>query len=514
MAINFPSNPTLNDIYTFAGRSWQWNGTAWQAYPGPALVGPTGNPGPTGPTGATGATGAPSTVTGPTGSAGNNGPTGPTGPTGLVGPTGAFGGPTGPTGATGSLGPTGPSGGPVGPTGPTGTGGPTGPTGSNGPTGAGPTGPTGAGGPTGPASGPTGPTGTAGSVGPTGAVGSAGPTGATGNGGPTGPAGATGPTGTAIVANGTYGQITVSGAAWNIVSSSITGGQIASGAVDNNQLAINAVGAGKIASGAINSSSLIGAGVIQGTNIASSTITTGNLNFAVPTLAGTNSWTGSNTFSSALNLTARINSTFTGINDFLGNIQLSGGAVAISIDNGSQPATGIYMGRLGTSVATFQHNLFAGEALMACGTSAYTYYALVKANNGDFIINGATAYKPGGGSWTATSDIAIKKDISSYTKGLSDLETLRPVSFKYNGLYGSPNDDKTHVGFVAQEVQTSAFSEIVSTYTYTDPLLPNEDPAQNEPPKDLLAVNPSDLVLALINAVKELNARVKALEGK
>lgn len=29
MAINFPTNPALNDTYTYQGNSWQWNGTAW-----------------------------------------------------------------------------------------------------------------------------------------------------------------------------------------------------------------------------------------------------------------------------------------------------------------------------------------------------------------------------------------------------------------------------------------------------------------------------------------------------
>jgi hypothetical protein len=32
MALDFPSNPTLNQIYTYGGRSWQWNGTAWDVY--------------------------------------------------------------------------------------------------------------------------------------------------------------------------------------------------------------------------------------------------------------------------------------------------------------------------------------------------------------------------------------------------------------------------------------------------------------------------------------------------
>lgn len=29
--LNFPSSPTLNQIYTANGKSWKWNGTAWQS---------------------------------------------------------------------------------------------------------------------------------------------------------------------------------------------------------------------------------------------------------------------------------------------------------------------------------------------------------------------------------------------------------------------------------------------------------------------------------------------------
>lgn len=31
MAISFPSTPTLNQQYTYSGRTWSWNGTAWKA---------------------------------------------------------------------------------------------------------------------------------------------------------------------------------------------------------------------------------------------------------------------------------------------------------------------------------------------------------------------------------------------------------------------------------------------------------------------------------------------------
>jgi hypothetical protein len=94
MPINFPNTPSLNQVYTFNGRSWEWTGTAWRAY--------TASFGPTGPTGATGAA---STVTGPTGSNGVDGSTGPTGSEGAASTV------TGPTGFTGSTGATGPGGG-------------------------------------------------------------------------------------------------------------------------------------------------------------------------------------------------------------------------------------------------------------------------------------------------------------------------------------------------------------------------------------------------------------------
>ena len=40
MAINFPNTPTLNDIYTEGGSSWQWDGTAWNAL-GDGITPPT-----------------------------------------------------------------------------------------------------------------------------------------------------------------------------------------------------------------------------------------------------------------------------------------------------------------------------------------------------------------------------------------------------------------------------------------------------------------------------------------
>lgn len=32
MPLDFPTSPAVNEIYTFGGRSWIWNGTAWDVY--------------------------------------------------------------------------------------------------------------------------------------------------------------------------------------------------------------------------------------------------------------------------------------------------------------------------------------------------------------------------------------------------------------------------------------------------------------------------------------------------
>ena len=64
--ILFPSNPSVDDTYTFGGITWTYNGSGWAKSATAGSVGPTGATGATGDTGATGSTGA-TGATGPVG---------------------------------------------------------------------------------------------------------------------------------------------------------------------------------------------------------------------------------------------------------------------------------------------------------------------------------------------------------------------------------------------------------------------------------------------------------------
>jgi len=111
-----------------------------------------------------------------------------------------------------------------------------------------------------------------------------------------------------------------------------------------------------------------------------------------------------------------------------------------------------------------------------------------------------------GTTWTNISDARIKTDITSYNLGTSALNQLRPVTYIYNGDYGSPDNGIVQTGLIAQEVLTTPLASMVGTRVYTDPDTGVET--------TLYDLNTNQLVFALINAVKELSTRVAALEAK
>ncbi len=73
-----------------------------------------------------------------------------------------------------------------------------------------------------------------------------------------------------------------------------------------------------------------------------------------------------------------------------------------------------------------------------------------------------SAFKPGGGSWTAISDRRLKHNIQPLTGSLDKLMGLRGVSFEYNDPKRVGACDGTMMGFIAQDVEP-IFPRWVST---------------------------------------------------
>ena len=98
------------------------------------------------------------------------------------------------------------------------------------------------------------------------------------------------------------------------------------------------------------------------------------------------------------------------------------------------------------------------------------------------------------GNVTAFSDVRLKHDIKTIEGGLEIVEKLRGVTYKRKDT----EKDKENIGVIAQEVE-EILPQIVNT-------------ADDE--MGTKSVDYGKITSVLIEAVKELSARVKELEGK
>ena len=119
-------------------------------------------------------------------------------------------------------------------------------------------------------------------------------------------------------------------------------------------------------------------------------------------------------------------------------------------------------------------------------------------------VNGGAFKNDGTGTWAFTSDVRVKKEIRPFADGLDKVLQINPVMFKYNGKAKTP-DGIEQVGIIGQEIAE------VLPYTVTKSLSQLDE---NETPSELLLFNPHALTYVLINAIKELNNKVKGLEDR
>ena len=129
--------------------------------------------------------------------------------------------------------------------------------------------------------------------------------------------------------------------------------------------------------------------------------------------------------------------------------------------------------------------------------------------------NGACYQGNNSQTWTQTSDVRLKKNIVDSPKGLAEINQLRVANFEYRTedeidmsefpLADNPNqiclndetrEGVTQTGFIAQEVE-KILPECVETSD-----------------KGAKTVNTDPVMLALVNAVKELSTKVETLQSE
>jgi hypothetical protein len=128
------------------------------------------------------------------------------------------------------------------------------------------------------------------------------------------------------------------------------------------------------------------------------------------------------------------------------------------------------------------------------GVAGYDSTPMILYAGGNLTINGATATKATGTTWANPSDIRLKKDITPYAHGLADILQLEPISYTLKAT------DQQTCGLDAEKVR-AVFPECVGT---TRMKLQPEDEEETE----VLTLDIHPILIALINAVKELAGRV------
>jgi hypothetical protein len=218
-----------------------------------------------------------------------------------------------------------------------------------------------------------------------------------------------------------------------------------------------------------------------GTVQAAQLTSTGNVNASGSVAASANVSAGSTVTAAQLTST--------------GNLNVSGsGAVSGGLNVGSLTSAGNIQVNGGT--------VYVGSNYMQDqGSQIY--------HDTNMSMGGGTYYKPGGGGFQAPSDIRVKKDVVAYTHGLAEILRLEPVEFAYNGHGGIKEDGRRWVGLNANDV-AGVMPEMVLPWRRG--LAPGEERGPDE--DDLLGLDASALTYALLNAVKELSARLAALEER
>jgi trimeric autotransporter adhesin len=128
--------------------------------------------------------------------------------------------------------------------------------------------------------------------------------------------------------------------------------------------------------------------------------------------------------------------------------------------------------------------------------------------------------KPTAGSFVGYSDQRLKKDINSFSDGLTVLRQINPVTYKFNGI-GGLDQTKTHIGVIAQQVQQVApycvgTSQLLIKQSdgsaFSSNIVSTINDSIQEYIVNVLNYNQDGLFYVMINSIKQLDSTVTALQ--
>ena len=175
--------------------------------------------------------------------------------------------------------------------------------------------------------------------------------------------------------------------------------------------------------------------------------------------------------------------------------------------NGDSTALGY---QAGSNLTTGYRGLYLGSATVASAVGAISetvvgYGLTGKGSNTAYIGGSSGAYQQNNSAaWSITSDARLKKNIVDNTIGLSAITAIQVRNFEYrtkDEITDLPNQyvigiTGEQIGAIAQELQV---------------ILPDCVKTEST---GVMSIDASNLTWYLVNAVKELNAKVTALEAQ
>jgi hypothetical protein len=163
----------------------------------------------------------------------------------------------------------------------------------------------------------------------------------------------------------------------------------------------------------------------------------------------------------------------------------------------------------GTAIGQFYADLSNNNVHMSNAQSGGDLYI----DNGANMLYNSAAYKPGGGPWSVSSDVRIKNVIGWYEPGLAEVVQLEPIIYTYRGN-DTPSAEGVSVHKMAAEANTPYVGLIAQEVEKIFPGMVTEHAGFIDgKPTQIKDIDSGPLIYALVNAVKELSARIAVLEG-